>query len=189
MKFGLHPQLVATRLKLLLPCNAAQRLGWVCLGPTCLGTHPGGVTGRLRERVPVRLLRSGSGRRWGAPVWVGGKDDPSLSPSLSVSAQKTLRSPAHCPPYSLLTRHSLRGHRRTAGPLLPSRWRDSGRCTVTAMTMTSLPSSPKCGASPPWMSLTRRSRNVPPTVTPGELGRADHRGSRSRLLKASGCSG
>lgn len=147
-EFGLHPQLVATRLKLLLPCNAAQRLGWVCLGLTCLGTREAS-RGAFESGCQSGCRPPGSGRTWGWPVWVGGKDDPSLSPSLSVSAQKTLRSPAHCPPYSLLTRPSPRGHRRTAGPPLPSRWRDSGRCTVTAMTMTSLPSSPKCGASPP----------------------------------------
>nr|BAE90688.1 unnamed protein product [Macaca fascicularis] len=61
---------------------------------------------------------------------------------------KTVRLPAQYPPYILLTRDSLLGHRRTTGLLLPSPWRDSDRRTVTAATMTGLPSSPKCGVSP-----------------------------------------
>lgn len=45
------------------------------------------------------------------------------------------------------------------------------------------PIKPKCGASPLWMSLTKRSRNVPPTVIPGEPGRGGHRGPLPSLCK------
>ena len=85
----------------------------------------------LRWRGGVRVGRA-CRDRWGG--W------PLLTYTLfSVLVQKTLRSPAHCPPYSPLTRGSLPGHRRTTGRLLPSPWRDSGRCTITATTMTSRP--------------------------------------------------
>lgn len=89
-----------------------------------------------------------------------------LSPFFS--AQMILRSPAQYPLSSPHTKDSLPGHPCTTGLLLRSRWKASAKCITTAMTMTSPPSNPRCGASHPWMNPMRRSRNAPHTVIPGE---------------------
>lgn len=91
-----------------------------------------------------------------------------LSP---FSSQRTLRSPAQSPLCSPHTKASRRGRRCTTGRPRRSRWRASARCTSTAATTTSPPSSPRCGASHPWMSPTRRSRSAPRTAIPGEPAR------------------
>lgn len=89
-----------------------------------------------------------------------------LSPFFS--SQRILRSPAQYPLSSPHTKDSLPGHPCTTGLLLHSRWKASAKCITTAMTMTSPPSNPRCGASHPWMNPMRRSRNAPHTVIPGE---------------------
>lgn len=84
------------------------------------------------------------------------------------SPQRILRSPAQSPLSSPRTKDSRPGHPCTTGRLLRSRWKASARCITTATTTTSPPSSPRCGASHLWTNPTRRSRNAPPTVIPGE---------------------
>lgn len=97
-----------------------------------------------------------------------------LSP---FSSQRTLRSPAQSPLCSPHTKASRPGRHCTTGRPRRSRWKASARCISTATTTTSPPSNPRCGASHPWMSPMRRSRNAPRTAIPGEpaLLKLDHR--------------
>lgn len=150
---SLHSCLIQSDASLPMQSRLQWRFGlpWFGLTRLDLSWQPGKslrVSHYRGEGVGLAVWLQGAGG-WGWGLWLSLWEGwPGLSSSLPVFVQKTLRLPAQYPPCILLTRDSLLGHRRTTGLLLPSPWRDSDRCTVTAATMTGLPSSPKCGASP-----------------------------------------